>query len=404
MTVTVYTRPSCVQCTATYRALDNKGVQYEVRDVSSDDVALEQVKASATCRPRSSSPMTTTGLGSDPTRSPPSAHEHPHPDPHRAKAEVEPIAEFEPVSIKRGHPIELVRWWHGEDGWGYDLVQGRYRRRDRDTVTVDVDGSSASSPATSGTCAPHEHRKAPAAVSKRYESLQTVVPHDDSPSHNYAHHQARPAPRGPQQLGQPRLRRTPHARLHPRRRRDLRRRPREGPRRPTVTAHDAPRSHMPPRCQDERTTNRRGNHPMSNYPPQDDNQQRRTDASVRRTADRRRRTAHLGALVRNPLPQGLHPLLEEVRRVLRPRQPQRVLVVVPLERDHRRGALDHRRDHRGRHRRLQHPRHDELHRVSAGAETQSPASFILALWYLAILIPTIAIQIRRLHDINFRGW
>lgn len=57
-----------------------------------------------------------------------------------AKAEVEPIAEFEPVSIKRGHPIELVRWWHGEDGWGYDLVQGRYRRRDRDTVTVDVDG------------------------------------------------------------------------------------------------------------------------------------------------------------------------------------------------------------------------------------------------------------------------
>lgn len=42
--------------------------------------------------------------------------------------------------------------------------------------------------------------------------------------------------------------------------------------------------------------------------------------------------------------------------------------------------------------------------VSAGAETQSPASFILALWYLAILIPTVAIQIRRLHDINFRGW
>ena len=43
--VTVYTKPGCVQCTATYRALDNKGVQYEVRDVSTDETALEQVKA-----------------------------------------------------------------------------------------------------------------------------------------------------------------------------------------------------------------------------------------------------------------------------------------------------------------------------------------------------------------------
>ncbi len=45
MTVTVYTKPSCVQCTATYRALDNKGIQYEVLDVSADDAALEQVKS-----------------------------------------------------------------------------------------------------------------------------------------------------------------------------------------------------------------------------------------------------------------------------------------------------------------------------------------------------------------------
>ena len=45
MAVTVYTKPSCVQCTATYRALDNKGIQYEVLDVSADEAALEHVKS-----------------------------------------------------------------------------------------------------------------------------------------------------------------------------------------------------------------------------------------------------------------------------------------------------------------------------------------------------------------------
>jgi glutaredoxin-like protein NrdH len=45
MAVTVYTKPSCVQCTATYRALDNKGIEYEVHDVSTDDAALEHVKS-----------------------------------------------------------------------------------------------------------------------------------------------------------------------------------------------------------------------------------------------------------------------------------------------------------------------------------------------------------------------
>ena len=44
MTVTVYTKPSCVQCTATYRALDSKGVEYEVVDISEDAAALETVK------------------------------------------------------------------------------------------------------------------------------------------------------------------------------------------------------------------------------------------------------------------------------------------------------------------------------------------------------------------------
>ncbi|MFD2758757.1 glutaredoxin-like protein NrdH [Gulosibacter faecalis] len=45
MTVSVYSKPSCVQCTATYRALDNQGIEYEVFDVSADDKALEAVKA-----------------------------------------------------------------------------------------------------------------------------------------------------------------------------------------------------------------------------------------------------------------------------------------------------------------------------------------------------------------------
>ncbi|WP_457579954.1 glutaredoxin-like protein NrdH [Ensifer canadensis] len=44
MNVTVYSKPACVQCTATYRALDRKGVNYEVIDISIDEVALQTVK------------------------------------------------------------------------------------------------------------------------------------------------------------------------------------------------------------------------------------------------------------------------------------------------------------------------------------------------------------------------
>lgn len=43
MAVTVYTKPSCVQCAATYRALDSKGIEYDVVDVSVDDAALATV-------------------------------------------------------------------------------------------------------------------------------------------------------------------------------------------------------------------------------------------------------------------------------------------------------------------------------------------------------------------------
>ena len=45
MAITVYTKPSCVQCNATYRALDSKGIEYEILDLSEDPAALEHVKS-----------------------------------------------------------------------------------------------------------------------------------------------------------------------------------------------------------------------------------------------------------------------------------------------------------------------------------------------------------------------
>jgi len=45
MPITVYSKPSCVQCTATYRALDSKGVAYEIVDISQDESALEHVRS-----------------------------------------------------------------------------------------------------------------------------------------------------------------------------------------------------------------------------------------------------------------------------------------------------------------------------------------------------------------------
>ncbi|MCY0903863.1 glutaredoxin-like protein NrdH [Arthrobacter sp. H14-L1] len=45
MTVTVYTKPACVQCNATYRALDKKGITYQSVDISQDPDALERLRA-----------------------------------------------------------------------------------------------------------------------------------------------------------------------------------------------------------------------------------------------------------------------------------------------------------------------------------------------------------------------
>jgi glutaredoxin-like protein NrdH len=45
MPVTVYTKPGCVQCNATYRALDKKGIPYNSVDISVDEEAFARLKA-----------------------------------------------------------------------------------------------------------------------------------------------------------------------------------------------------------------------------------------------------------------------------------------------------------------------------------------------------------------------
>jgi len=42
--IVVYSKPACVQCTATYRALDDKGIPYHVVDLSEDAAALAYVQ------------------------------------------------------------------------------------------------------------------------------------------------------------------------------------------------------------------------------------------------------------------------------------------------------------------------------------------------------------------------
>ncbi len=45
VTITVFSKPACVQCDATYRALNKHGLEYTVVDISTDAEALESVKA-----------------------------------------------------------------------------------------------------------------------------------------------------------------------------------------------------------------------------------------------------------------------------------------------------------------------------------------------------------------------
>ena len=45
MSITVYTKPACVQCNATYRALDKAGIESSVVDISQDPEARDYVMA-----------------------------------------------------------------------------------------------------------------------------------------------------------------------------------------------------------------------------------------------------------------------------------------------------------------------------------------------------------------------
>ncbi|QBJ95206.1 glutaredoxin-like protein NrdH [Rhodococcus sp. ABRD24] len=45
MSITVYTKPACVQCNATYRALDKAGLEYDIVDISENPEARDFVMA-----------------------------------------------------------------------------------------------------------------------------------------------------------------------------------------------------------------------------------------------------------------------------------------------------------------------------------------------------------------------
>ena len=45
MTITVYTKPACVQCNATYKALDKLGLDYAVVDITEEPEARDYVMA-----------------------------------------------------------------------------------------------------------------------------------------------------------------------------------------------------------------------------------------------------------------------------------------------------------------------------------------------------------------------
>ncbi|MFW0797621.1 glutaredoxin-like protein NrdH [Gordonia sp. CPCC 205515] len=42
-TITVYTKPACVQCNATYKALEKAGLEYTIVDISTDTDARDYV-------------------------------------------------------------------------------------------------------------------------------------------------------------------------------------------------------------------------------------------------------------------------------------------------------------------------------------------------------------------------
>lgn len=45
MNITVYTKPACVQCNATYKALEKQGIAYDKVDITLDTEARDYVMA-----------------------------------------------------------------------------------------------------------------------------------------------------------------------------------------------------------------------------------------------------------------------------------------------------------------------------------------------------------------------
>ena len=45
MSIIIYSKQDCVQCSATYRAMDKQGLPYQVIDLTQDAQALGQVRA-----------------------------------------------------------------------------------------------------------------------------------------------------------------------------------------------------------------------------------------------------------------------------------------------------------------------------------------------------------------------
>ena len=45
MSITVYTKPACVQCSATFKALDKQGIAYQKVDITLDSESRDYVMA-----------------------------------------------------------------------------------------------------------------------------------------------------------------------------------------------------------------------------------------------------------------------------------------------------------------------------------------------------------------------
>ncbi|CNI19898.1 glutaredoxin-like protein NrdH [Yersinia pekkanenii] len=45
MSIIIYSKPNCVQCNATYRALDKHGIAYQIIDLTEDLQAFRYVKS-----------------------------------------------------------------------------------------------------------------------------------------------------------------------------------------------------------------------------------------------------------------------------------------------------------------------------------------------------------------------